>query len=294
MAPARSIYRDSLWMTGLAAVQQLISPEPHPQKLHMVRALHCLLLFVGPIAMVWQQGSQWMETQPLAGALERAAIRVERARHGHFCLEWLPYVIEDDLRLYTEGGTVARPATAYRAICPRGARLQDVVHWRWSPKGNLVVTQPGKRTTRDRRGQIGRMMLLLVMNFPQFLFASVHRDRVRYTLRPAATSSIPLELGADGWVGTAHTVPPATLHGQVESRRGLVLVVRKAIGGRTRLQQVLPHSCLDRIVCLRQGKGWWPQTRKEFKRIISRQVTKRGITRPFIGTHEGSGTLSMD
>jgi hypothetical protein len=113
-----------------------------------------------------------------------------RIREEIFCGEWLPYLNLSAMRLYAPEGHVVNPNTQYRTLYQEGVQLKDVVHWSWTTRGNLKVTALTKTINRSVRRQIGHLVQLLVLNFPQLLRGRPPDERVRYF--SAATDHIPL------------------------------------------------------------------------------------------------------
>lgn len=148
----------------------------------------------------------------------RNIVAAESKLHGDFCLEWLPYVEIEGLRLLTASGRSVNPLTAYRAICKKGLKLKDILHWTWSPQGNLIITNLLPQATEGQvRRQLSSLMILLVTNYPQLVMLRPNAAIIRYTAIPAVFPPREFELDNDGWVRERMGTPPALLHGTASS-----------------------------------------------------------------------------
>jgi hypothetical protein len=77
------------------------------------------------------------------------------------------------------------PNTRYRALCQHGEQLKDVLHWSWTERGNLKVTALAPLLTRSIRLQLGHLMRMMVMNFPQMVRRATHDGGARYVAESA-------------------------------------------------------------------------------------------------------------
>ncbi|KAH7485555.1 uncharacterized protein KRP23_4602 [Phytophthora ramorum] len=160
-------YRASLWTTGIQVRTSYGGVDLNPHKADMVRALHCLSYFRGTVGLHWRGSRLEVNTEPLRGALCQRYTDVEAGLYGTFCVEWMPYLVISEMCLYSETGTVINLNTRFRKLGGRGLMIKELVHWKWTSRGNIVVTVLLQRVTTAAQRQIGYLMQLLLLNFPQ-------------------------------------------------------------------------------------------------------------------------------
>jgi hypothetical protein len=142
---------------------------PPPDKADMVTGLACLAYFGDGGDLRWLGRQAIMEITSLKGSLSHRCITKEIQHYGTFCGEWVPHLVLKTLRLYAPEGHIGNPNTQYRQLCLQGNQLKDVVHWAWIRNGELRITALTVPVTVAIRRQIGHLMRLLVLNFPQLL-----------------------------------------------------------------------------------------------------------------------------
>jgi hypothetical protein len=147
----------------------------------MVNALARIADFHGTFDAVWYGRRMILEVAALDGAVANRYIELEARRHGIFCGEWVPFMALAAMRLYSKEGQVVNPTTHYRALCDEGTLLKDVAHWSWTQGGNLQVNALTRTLTYGIRRQLGDLMHLLVLNYPQLLVPGTHDQGVRYS-----------------------------------------------------------------------------------------------------------------
>ncbi|KAE9164136.1 hypothetical protein PF004_g29926 [Phytophthora fragariae] len=192
--------KESIWSTGLSVCNSFGGVSPAASKAAMVVALHCTLYFRGPVVATWYGRRMTLDTQPLQGPLSRQYQATEETLHGDFCSEWVPYMALEELKLFTETGVARGIKSTMRALCRNGTLVKDVLHWRWLAKGGMLVTVLVDKFTRTIRRQAERLMVLILLNFPQLLRHGEHSGRIRYEtkIRPMRRFNFVLTLNA-GW-----------------------------------------------------------------------------------------------
>ncbi|KAE9133412.1 hypothetical protein PF007_g3361 [Phytophthora fragariae] len=171
--------RDTIWTTGVHLCNAYGGVMAVAEKTDMIRALHCLQYFRGSIPLTWRGRRLIIATSTLSGHLWTRYTTAEALQHGDFCVEWLPYLVHKDLRLYSEKGTTVNPVLRFWSICAAGAQIKDVLHWTWTRQHRLVVTILCKKVTKTIQRQVGHLMRLLLLNFPQLVLPGDHSGRVR-------------------------------------------------------------------------------------------------------------------
>ncbi|KAE9115952.1 hypothetical protein PF010_g9139 [Phytophthora fragariae] len=235
--------------------------------------------------MVWRGRKLWIETCPLIGTTLKNIVAAESKLHGDFCLEWLPYVEIEGLRLLTASGRAVNPLTAYRAICKKGLTLEDILHWTWSTQGNLIITNLLPQAAEGRvRRQLSSLMTLLVTNYPQLVILRSNAAIIRYTAIPVVVPPREFELDNVGWVRERMDTPPALLHGTASSHVTLRATVHAAVGGDVRVLWVHPHRHVDRMVRLWKGPNRGPHSWQAYKRILQHSMNTKGARRVSRGT----------
>lgn len=172
-------FRASLWTTGFHLCTIHGGTVFDPRKADMAVALHCMTYFRGPVGLYWRGRRVEVDTASLRGTMSQRYVEVEAGLHGVFCAEWMPYLVLSEMRLYSETGAVVNPNTSFRTLGGSGHRLKDVVHWQWAANGNIVVTVLLKTVTTAVQRQVGYLMQLLLLNFPQMLTPGGHRPPIR-------------------------------------------------------------------------------------------------------------------
>ncbi|KAE8884879.1 hypothetical protein PF005_g3796 [Phytophthora fragariae] len=247
-------------------------------KAAMVQALNSVRYFKGRITLTWRGRRMRMDTSSRRGTLWRAAIREEEKAHGTFCLEWLPFLVLSELKVYSEGGHMVNPKHRFRLLCTGGKQLKDHVHWKWTSNGDLLTTALATKVTPAVQRQIGSLMRLLVLNYPQLLYPGDHTGQVRYSTEAVGHVPILRRVTAGrALVGLAATEEQEAEAQVMQSHRCLVENMHTAAGTATTLTAVHPHPRLSRIVCLWVGKRRWATSRRVYRRFLTHQRTKKCI-----------------
>ncbi|KAE9181517.1 hypothetical protein PF005_g22858 [Phytophthora fragariae] len=230
----------------------------HPEKANMVMALGRTGYFRGALVLRWIGRRVDVDTTPLTDPLSGSYVAAEAAVLVFFCPEWIPYLVLADMRLYNATGNLVYPRTRYRLLCSQGRQLKDVMHWRWTRPGHLTVTALVFKMTAAVRRQLGHLMKLLLINYPQLLTPGGHNRAVRY-----ATADNPSVQAACR--GTADCIflradapsstPTTAL--RIDSHQELVTQMQQAVGPATALTTVHPHPRLARMSCFWMGQRRW-------------------------------------
>jgi hypothetical protein len=239
-------------------------------KASMVTALHCLSYFGEEPELIWCGRTVLLEIASMEGSVSARCLAVELQRNGPFCGEWLPYLVLRTMRLYAPDGQVVNPDTRYRALCQLGEQLKDVVHWSWTERGNLKVTALTLMLTRSIRLQVGHLMRMLVLNFPQMLRRAPQDGSVWYTTGPADHEPIRCSVTPEGRVVQhGEEAVGGTTGNRVHTQRELAQSLQRLVGVTAKVTYVHPHPRLARMVCLWAGRRRWKITRKNYKEQIS-------------------------
>jgi hypothetical protein len=205
------------------------------------------------------------------------SIRRDVAQNGTLCTEWVSHLPLRTLRLLSPDGLVINPCTSYRALCTTGRQIKDVVHWTWSRPGELKVTVLTASVNTSVRRQVGHLVKMLVLNFPQLMERGAHASAVRYGTKERMEHPFPLWLDdelklrtQDARGHSSHSAGVALTH------RDLEKTAQELIDTRGSLTHIHPHPRLARMVYLWAGARRWAFTRRQIKRCLVTAAMAKG------------------
>ncbi|KAE9269165.1 hypothetical protein PR003_g31221, partial [Phytophthora rubi] len=270
------LMHDTLWATEMKICAIHSGAGRLPGKRDMVQALGRMEYFKGKVELQWRGRRLLVNMRPMMGSLCDQYISTEITAHGTFITEWLPYVDLATARLYTATGRVVTPTSQFKLICTPGQQLRDVIHWKWMDNGGLVVTALARKVSKPVQRQIGGLIRLLLLNYPQLTRRGEHTGAVTYFTADDTHVPVTCQVTADRHFlsnvqGSAAT-EPVTL----ESHRDLVAAMQTEVGPTTTITEVLPHPRLARLVCLWAGKRRWKTPRRIFKAKLRIRAEAKG------------------
>ncbi|KAE9069884.1 hypothetical protein PF007_g27147 [Phytophthora fragariae] len=222
--------RETIWTTGVHLCNAYGGVVAVAEKADMVRALHCLQYFRGPIALTRRGRRLITDASTLSGHLWTRYTAAEVLKHGEFCVEWLPYFVLKGLRLYSEKGTTVNPVSRFWSICAVGAQNKDVLHWTWTRQHRLVVTVFCTKVTKTIQRHVGHLVQLLIPNFPQLILPGDHYGRVRYSTRGEGGAQLRCVTGERRLVGQGGAADESARPGDIHSHRELTRCMQRDVG----------------------------------------------------------------
>nr|KAE8946346.1 hypothetical protein PF009_g4031 [Phytophthora fragariae] len=142
--------------------------------------------------------------------------------------------------------------------------------------GGLVATALARKVSKPVQRQIGGLIRLLLLNYPQLTRRGEHTGAVTYFTTDDTHVPVTFQVTADRHFlsnvqGSAAT-EPVTL----ESHRDLVAAMQTEVGPTTTITEVLPHPRLARLVCLWAGKRRWKTPRRICKAKLRIRAEAKG------------------
>jgi len=270
-------WRSTLWATGVIQVGIHGGHVGAEDEANMVSGLACLEYFWDSGVLRWTGRQATMEVASYSGSLSSRYITQEATRNGVFCGEWVPHLVLTTVRLHAPGGQVVNPNTQYRLLCQLGHQIKDVVRWTWNRNGDLYVTALTRQVTAAIRRQIGHLMHLLVLNFPQLLRHGEHGGAIRYFTNSKDHVKLRLTLSESGREEQPEAAEPHQPSvRQARTHRELEHQVQRLVGEHTTVERVHPHPRLARVVYLWVGRRRKTVSRHLFKARIAKKDRERG------------------
>ncbi|KAE8962212.1 hypothetical protein PR002_g29670 [Phytophthora rubi] len=270
------LMHDTLWATEMKICAIHSGAGRLPGKRDMVQALGRMEYFKGKVELQWRGRRLLVNMRPMMGSLCDQYISTEITAHGTFITEWLPYVDLATARLYTATGRVVTPTSQFKLICTPGQQLRDVIHWKWMDNGGLVVTALARKVSKPVQRQIGGLIRLLLLNYPQLTRRGEHTGAVTYFTADDTHVPVTCQVTADRHFLSNVQGSAATEPVPLESHRDLVVAMQTEVGTTTTITEVLPHPRLARLVCLWAGKRRWKTPRRIFKAKLRIRAEAKG------------------
>ncbi|KAE8901927.1 hypothetical protein PF005_g22715 [Phytophthora fragariae] len=166
------------------------------------------------------------------------------------------------------------------------------MYWRWARPGHLTVTALVFKMTAAVRRQLGHLMNLLLINYPQLLTPGGHSGAVRYATADNTSVQAASRVTADCIFLRADapdSTPTTAL--RIDSHQELVTQMQQAVGPTTVLKTVHPHPRLARMSCFWMGQRRWTRPRRHYKAELRKQKHRKGLL-PASNVSKNGGCLA--